>query len=65
MKLQCSYEIMFGDVQKLLIAHLIPLKTINIVSQIFQAPAGSGRFLGLTDAVAVVSHFYGKSPSVI
>jgi len=32
MKLQLSYEIMFGDVQKLQIAHLIPLKTINIVS---------------------------------
>jgi len=32
MKLQLSYEIMFGYVQKLQIAHLIPLKTINIVS---------------------------------
>jgi len=33
MKLQLSYEIMFGyDVQKLQIAHLIPLKIINIVS---------------------------------
>jgi len=32
MKLQLSYEIVFGYVQKLQIAHLIPLKTINIVS---------------------------------
>jgi len=32
MKLQLSYEIMFGYVQKLQIAHFIPLKTINIVS---------------------------------
>jgi len=32
MKLQFSYEIMFGCVQKLQIAHLIPLKTISIVS---------------------------------
>jgi len=31
MKLQLSYEIIFGYVQKLQIAHLIPLKTINIV----------------------------------
>jgi len=31
-KLQLSYEIMFGYVQKLQIAHLIRLKTINIVS---------------------------------
>jgi len=31
-KLQLSYEIMFSYVQKLQIAHLIPLKTINIVS---------------------------------
>jgi len=31
MKLELSYEIMFGYVQKLQIAHLIPLKTINIV----------------------------------
>ena len=29
---QLSYEIMFGYVQKLQMAHLIPLKTINIVS---------------------------------
>jgi len=32
MKLQLSYEIMFGYVQKLQIAHLIPLQAINIVS---------------------------------
>jgi len=32
MKLQLSYEIMLVCVQKLQIAHLIPLKTINIVS---------------------------------
>ena len=32
MKLQLSYEIIFGYVQKLQIAHLVPLKTINIVS---------------------------------
>jgi len=32
MKFQLSYEIMFGYVQKLQIVHLIPLKTINIVS---------------------------------
>ena len=32
MKLKLSYEIMFGYVQKLQIVHLIPLKTINIVS---------------------------------
>ena len=32
MKLQLSYEIMFGYVQKLQIGHLIPLKTINIAS---------------------------------
>jgi len=52
MKLQLSYEIMFGYVQKLQIAHLIPLKTINIVSHnIFQAPAGPGRFLGLTSFI--------------
>ena len=31
MKLQLSYEIMFGYVQKLQIAHLIPLKSINTV----------------------------------
>ena len=31
MKLQLSYENMFGYVQKLQIAHLIQLKTINIV----------------------------------
>ena len=29
MKLQLSYEIMFGYVQKLQIVHLIPLKTIK------------------------------------
>jgi len=32
MKLQLSYEIMFGFVQKLQISCLIPLKTINIFS---------------------------------
>jgi len=32
MKLQLSYEITFGYIQKLKIAHLIPLKTVNIVS---------------------------------
>ena len=32
MKLQLRFENMFGYVQKLQIAHLIPLKTINIVS---------------------------------
>jgi len=32
MKLQLSYEIMFGYVQELQMAHLLPLKTINIVS---------------------------------
>jgi len=32
MKLQLSYEITFGYAQKLQIAHLIPLQTINIVS---------------------------------
>jgi len=32
MKLQLSYEIMFGYEQKLQIVHLIPLKTIKFVS---------------------------------
>jgi len=32
MKLRLSYKIMFGYVQKLQIAHLISLKTINIVT---------------------------------
>ena len=32
MELQPSYEIMFGYVQELQIAHLISLKTINIVT---------------------------------
>ena len=32
MKLQLSYEILFGHVQKLQIADLIPLKPVNIVS---------------------------------
>ena len=32
MKLQLSYEITFRYVQKLQIAHLVPLQTINIVS---------------------------------
>jgi len=32
MKFLFSYEIMFGYVQKLQIPHLIPLKTIRIVS---------------------------------
>jgi len=41
MKLQLSYEITFVYVQKLQVAHLISLQTINIVSyNIFQAPAG-------------------------
>jgi len=35
MKLQLRYEITFGYVQKLQIAHLIPLQTINIVSYRF------------------------------
>ena len=53
MKLQLSYEIMFGFVQKLQISCLIPLKTINIFSyNKFFKPrpgrAGPGRFLGLT-----------------
>jgi len=37
MKLQLSYEIMFGYVQKLQIAYLIPFKTINTVSYNKQA----------------------------
>jgi len=32
MKLQLSYEIMFGYVQKVQIVHLIQLKTIKFVS---------------------------------
>jgi len=32
MKLRLSYETTFGYVQKLQIAHLIPWKTVNIVS---------------------------------
>ena len=47
MKLQLSYEIMFGYVQELQIVHLIPLKTINIVSyNKFSKPgrAGLGQF---------------------
>jgi len=32
MKLQLSYEITFGYVQKLQIAHLFPLQTIDIVN---------------------------------
>jgi len=32
MKLQLSYEIKFGYVHKLQIAHLIPLQSFNIVS---------------------------------
>jgi len=32
MKLQLSYEIMFGYVEKLQITHLIQLKAVNIVS---------------------------------
>ena len=54
MKLQLSYEIMFGYVQKLQIAHLIPLKIINIVNY-NKLPshswAGLGQFLGLTRCV--------------
>jgi len=39
MKLQLSYENMFGYVQKLQIAHFIPLNKINIVSyNIFSKP---------------------------
>jgi len=37
MKLQLSYETTFDYVQKLQIAHLIPWKTINIVSYNKQA----------------------------
>ena len=44
MKLQLSYEIMFGYVQKLQIAHLIPLKTINIVSHNKFSKPRPGRF---------------------
>jgi len=51
MKLQLSYKMMFGYVQKLQILHVIPLKTINIVSyKKFYQPklgrAGLVRFLG-------------------
>jgi len=34
MKLQLSYEIIFGYVQKLQIVHLTPLKTIDILLHI-------------------------------
>jgi len=48
MKLQLSYEIMFGNVEKSQIVHLIPLMTINIVSyNIFSKPR-PGRFFGHT-----------------
>jgi len=50
MKLQLSYEIMFGYVQKLQIVHLFPLKTINIVSYNKFSKPRPGRFLGLTHA---------------
>jgi len=44
MKLQFSYEIMFGYVQKLQILHLILLKTINIVIyNKFSKPGRLGR----------------------
>jgi len=46
MKLQLSYEITFGYVQKLQIAHLIPLHTINIVSYNKFSMPRPGRFLG-------------------
>jgi len=45
MKLQLSYEIMFSYVQKLQIVHLIPLKTINIVSHNKFYKPRLGRFL--------------------
>jgi len=48
MKLQLSYEIMFDYVQKLQMVHLIPLKTINIVSYNKFSEPRQGRFLGLT-----------------
>jgi len=50
-KLQLSYEMMFGYVQELQISRLIPLNTINIVSyNKFFKPgrAGLGQFLRLT-----------------
>jgi len=43
MKLQLSYDITFGYVQKLQIAHLIPLKAINIVSYNKFSKPWSGR----------------------
>jgi len=46
MKLQLSYEIMFGYVQKLQIVHLIPLQAINIVSYNKSSKPRPGRFLG-------------------
>ena len=48
MKLQLTYEIRFGYVQILQIAHLIPLKTINIISYNKFSELWPGRFLGLT-----------------
>jgi len=44
MKLQLSYEIMFGYVQKLQISCLIPLKTINVLSyyKFFKSPGRAG-----------------------
>jgi len=49
MKLQLSYEIIFGYVQKLQIVYLIPLQTINIVSYnkfSKPRPGRAGRILG-------------------
>jgi len=43
MKSHLSYEIMFGYAQNLQIAHLIPLKTINIVSYNKYSKPRSGR----------------------
>ena len=46
MKLQLSYEIMLDYVQKLQISHLIPLKTINVVSynKFFKSRPGRAGF---------------------
>jgi len=58
MKLQLSYEIMFGYVHKLQIAHLIPLKIINMVScNRFSKPAGPGRFLTDTAILVLKNRF--------
>jgi len=48
MKLQLSYEVMFGCVHKLQIAHSISLKTIDTVSYNKFSKSRPGRFLGLT-----------------